>query len=98
MTQGKGCMTKRCKGILLTRMKKILGQVQGVEKMIQEDRYCVDVLQQISSVHEALRGLGKEIMRNYLEKCATKAILSRRKERQETIYKELMDVIYKYAK
>lgn len=98
MTQRKGCMTKRCKGILLTRMKKILGQVQGVEKMILEDRYCVDVLQQISSVHEALRGLGKEIMRNYLEQCATKAILSRRKERQENIYKELMDVIYKYAK
>ena len=98
MSQRKGCITKRCKGVLFTWIKKILGQVQGVERMIQQDRYCVDILQQISSVHEALRGLGKEIMRNYLEQCATKAILSKKKEKQKIIYKELMDIIYTYAK
>lgn len=98
MTQRKGCITEKCKGILFARINKILGQIQGIEKMIREDRYCVDVLQQISSVHEALRGLGKEIMRNYLEQCATKAILSKKRERQTAIYKELMEIIYKYAK
>jgi DNA-binding FrmR family transcriptional regulator len=98
MVKKEGCLTKECKNILLTRIKRIQGQVQGIEKMVQGDRYCVDLLQQVSSVHEALRGVGKEIMRNYLEQCVTKAILSERKDKQEAIYKELMDVIYKYAK
>ena len=98
MSQRKGCITKRCKGALSNRIKKIRGQIQGIEKMIQDDRYCVDILQQISSVHEALRGLGKEVMRNYLEQCATQAILSKKREKQEMIYTELMDIIYKYAR
>ena len=50
--------------------------------MIHDDCYRVDILQQTSSVHEALRGFGKEVMRNYLEECASKAILSKKREKQ----------------
>ncbi len=98
MRKRKGCLSKVCKCTLSTRLNKIIGQIQGIERMINEERYCVDILQQISSVHEALRGLGKEIMRNYLEQCATRAILSKKKEHQQMIYKEIMDIIYKYAR
>jgi DNA-binding FrmR family transcriptional regulator len=58
----------------LKRLRRIEGQVRGLQKMVDEDRYCADVLTQISSVHEALRGVGRELMRNHLKHCATSAI------------------------
>jgi len=82
----------------LTRLSRIEGQIKGLAKMIEEDRPCLEVLTQISSVHEALRGVGKIIMRNYLENCATDAIRSRDPARAEETYDELMEVIYKFAK
>ena len=60
----------------LRRLAKIQGQVRGLERMIEEGRYCVDILNQVSSVHEALRGVGRLMMKNYLERCASKAIRS----------------------
>lgn len=92
------CLTDNCKSNSTNRIKRIIGQANGLEKMIGEGRYCVDILMQISSVQEALRGLSKELMKNYLEQCVTNNILSKDKEKQDAIYKELMDVIYKYAK
>ena len=50
----------------LKRLRRIEGQVRGLQKMVDEDRYCADVLTQISSVHEALRSVGRELMRNHL--------------------------------
>ncbi len=94
----KGCLDKERKKILLQRFNKIEGQIKGLKAMIEDDRYCVDILQQISSVHEALRSAGKILMQNYLEICATNALLSKKKEKQEEIYNELMDIIYKFAK
>ena len=58
----------------LVRLKRIEGQVRGVHKMIDEDRYCADVMTQIASVQEALRAVGRELMRNHLRHCATRAI------------------------
>lgn len=94
----KGCLTEEIKQIISERLKRIEGQVRGLAKMVDEDRYFVDILQQISSVHEALRGLGKVLMKNYLEICATDALQSKDRKRQEEIYKELTDIIYKFAK
>jgi DNA-binding FrmR family transcriptional regulator len=56
---------------------------------------CLDVLIQLASVQEALRGITKLMMRNYLENCATKAI---RSKSNDAVYDELMDVIFKFAK
>src|ERR687883_1110512 len=58
----------------LRRLRRIEGQVRGLQKMIEEDRYCADVMTQISSVHEALRAVGRELMRNHLRHCAASAI------------------------
>lgn len=98
MTIKKGCITKERRKAVLARLNRIKGQISGMQRMVEDNRYCLDILQQISSTHEALRSVGKELMRNYLEICATRALQSKRKERREEIYNEMMDIIYKFAK
>ena len=56
------------------RLRRIEGQIRGLQKMVDDDRYCADILMQISSVHEALRSVGRELMRNHLKHCAATAI------------------------
>jgi len=82
----------------LTRLRRIEGQVKGLQKMVEEGRYCVDVLQQLAAVQEALRGVTKVVMRNYLENCATNALRSGDAEEARAIYDELMRVIFKFSK
>jgi CsoR family transcriptional regulator, copper-sensing transcriptional repressor len=79
----------------LKRLRRIEGQVRGLQRMVEEDRYCVDILTQISSVHEALRGVGRELMRNHLRHCATEAIRKGSPEEAETVYDELLEILYK---
>lgn len=55
------------------RLRRIEGQVRGLQKMVEEERYCADVLTQVSSVQEALRGVGKELLENHLRRCTTAA-------------------------
>jgi DNA-binding FrmR family transcriptional regulator len=54
---------------LLSRTKRIAGQIAGVQRMIEQDRYCVDILHQISAVRSALDALGVELLTNHLETC-----------------------------
>ena len=82
----------------LRRLRRIEGQVRGLQKMIEEDRYCADVMTQISSVHEALRSVGRELMRNHLRHCATQAIREGDTERSERMYDELVEMMYKHAR
>ena len=77
------------------RLNRIEGQIKGIKKMIAEGRPCVEVLTQLASTQNALRGLTKLMMRNYLENCASEAI---RSKASDEIYDELMDVIFKFAK
>lgn len=81
----------------LTRLRRIEGQVRGLHKMVEEDRYCADILTQISSVHEALRAVGRELLRNHLKHCATSAIKVGADE-AESMYDELVDLMYKNTK
>ncbi|HZT44074.1 MAG TPA: metal-sensitive transcriptional regulator [Chthonomonadaceae bacterium] len=83
---------------VLRRLSRIEGQVRGLRRLVEEDTYCVDVLTQISSIHEALRGVGKAIMRDHLQSCVTDALRANDEARAERTYQELMDVIYKFAK
>jgi DNA-binding FrmR family transcriptional regulator len=93
-----GCITRRRKESIISRLNRIKGQITGMQRMVEEGRYCLDILQQLSSTHEALRGVSKILMRNYLEICATRALQSRKKDKQDKIYSELMDIIYKFAR
>jgi DNA-binding FrmR family transcriptional regulator len=81
----------------LKRLRRIEGQVRGLQKMVDEDRYCADILTQISSVHEALRAVGRELMRNHLKHCAASAIRSD-DARAEAMYDELVDLMYKHSR
>lgn len=81
----------------LKRLRRIEGQVRGLQKMVTEDRYCADIMTQISSVHEALRGVGRELMRNHLKHCATAAIKSSPEE-AEAMYDELLELMYKHVR
>ncbi len=78
----------------LKRLRRIEGQVRGLQKMVEEDRYCADILTQISSVQEALRAVGRELLRNHLKHCATSAIRVGNEE-AESMYDELVDLMYK---
>ena len=78
----------------LKRLRRIEGQVRGLQKMVEEDRYCIDILTQISSVNEALRSVGRELMRNHLKHCAASAIRSSDAE-AEAMYDELVDMMYR---
>ena len=62
--------------------------------MVEEDRYCADIMTQISSVHEALRAVGRELMKNHLRHCATSAIRSGEAE-AGAMYDEIVDLMYK---
>jgi CsoR family transcriptional regulator, copper-sensing transcriptional repressor len=81
----------------LKRLRRIEGQVRGLQKMVQDERYCADVLTQLSSVHEALRGVAREVMRNHLKHCASAAIRSG-DETAEEMYDELLELMYTHAR
>jgi len=83
------------KQAVLTRLRRIEGQVRGLQKMVGEERYCADVLMQVSSVQEALRGVGRTLLHNHLKHCATEAIRSGDPEAAESMYQEIMDLFYK---
>jgi DNA-binding FrmR family transcriptional regulator len=79
------------------RLRRIEGQVRGLQKMVEEDRYCGDIMTQISSVQEALRSVSRELMRNHLKHCATSAIRSSEAD-AEAMYDELVDMMYKHSR
>ena len=76
------------------RLNRIEGQVRGVGRMLENQRPCIEVLQQLASVQAALRSLSKTVLRNYLERCATDSIRSG----DTAVYDELMEAIYKFVK
>ena len=81
----------------LRRLRRIEGQVRGLHKMVEEDRYCADIMTQISSVHEALRAVGRELMRNHLKHCATAAI-KHGDGKADAMYDELVEMMYKHSR
>ncbi len=78
------------KEALAKRLRRIEGQVRGLQKMVDEERYCADVLTQIASVQEALRGVGKILLQNHLTHCTTDAIRSGDPERAREVVDELV--------
>jgi CsoR family transcriptional regulator, copper-sensing transcriptional repressor len=81
----------------LKRLRRIEGQVRGLQKMVDEDRYCADIMTQISSVQEALRAVGRELMRNHLKHCASAAIRASGAD-AEAMYDELVDLMYRHGR
>ena len=79
------------------RIRRISGQVAGIDRMIEGDRYCVDVLLQVAAVRAALDGVGKLILRSHVETCVSDALVSGRpKDRAEKI-DEIMNIFSKFS-
>ena len=77
----------------LKRLRRIEGQVRGLQRLIEEDRYCADILVQISSAQEALRSVGRALMKNHLRHCASEAIRDTAPGRAEAMYEELLNLM-----
>jgi CsoR family transcriptional regulator, copper-sensing transcriptional repressor len=77
----------------LKRLNRIEGQVRGLSRMVSEDRYCIDVVTQISAVRAALRRVEEEILRDHVAHCVEHAIVSGNKAEQRRKIAELMDVV-----
>lgn len=86
-------MQKNAKVSALKRLGRIEGQVRGLARMIEDDRYCIDIVTQISAVRAALRRTGEEIMRDHVGHCVEHAIASGNKAEQRRKVSELMEVL-----
>jgi len=80
------------------RLRRIEGQIRGLQKMVEEDRYCSDIITQIASAQEALRGVARNLMKNHLHHCAAKALRSARKEEADAMYDQLLGLIYTHLR
>ncbi len=79
---------------LVTRLNRIEGQVRGIKNMIEEERYCVDILNQVSAVQAALNSFNKELLANHICSCVVKDIQAGNEE----VVEELCDTIKKLMK
>jgi DNA-binding FrmR family transcriptional regulator len=82
----------------LRRLSRIEGQIRGIQRMVEDDRYCADILTQVTSAQEALRAVARALMRNHLAHCATHAIRTGSTEERQAMYDELLEIIYKNAR
>lgn len=83
---------------LLDRLRRIEGQVRGVQKMVEEERTCPDVLAQVAAVQAALRGAAGVLLQGHLRHCVTDAMRSRDPVRAEATYAELIDLFGKFGR
>lgn len=87
----------KIKAANLNRLRRIEGQIRGLQRMVEEDRYCADVLIQVSAVHEALRKVSRALLENHLRHCATHAIQSS-PQKADAMYAELLDLFTRHSK
>ncbi len=82
----------------LKRLRRIEGQIRGLQKMVEDERYCTDIVIQISSVQEALRSVGRALLQNHLHHCAAQAMQSGDEQQSSAMYKELLELVYKHLR
>ena len=80
----------------LQRLRRVEGQVRGVIKMIENKRYCMDILQQTRAISAALKAVENNIMEDHLTSCVASALKSNRKKDQANKIKEVIEVISKF--
>lgn len=86
-------MRKDIKASSTKRLSRIEGQVRGLSRMVDEDRYCIDIVTQIAAVRAALRRLEEEILRDHIGHCVEHAVASGNKAEQRQKIEELMSVV-----
>jgi len=79
----------------LLRLKKVEGQVRGIARMVENEKYCIDIINQVTAAEKALNMVSRIVMKRHVESCVKEAILEG--EGQEKI-NELIDTVYRYSK
>lgn len=92
-----GAMDTDVRHRALSRIRRIQGQVAAIERMIGEDRYCVDVLLQVTAARAALDALGKRLLQTHIEHCVMDAVTSGRPKERQAKIAELMDVFSRFS-
>lgn len=90
-------VTPETKAANIRRLRRLEGQIRGLQKMVEEDRYCPDIMVQISAAQEALRTVGRELMRNHLRHCVTKSVIEN-PDQANPVFNELLELIYKHSR
>jgi DNA-binding FrmR family transcriptional regulator len=83
---------------MMLRLRRVEGQVRGIQKMVEDERYCPDVLTQMSAIHESLRSVERILMKNHLQHCATEALRSGDEHKAQETYDELTELFYRHAR
>ena len=86
------------KDALVNRLHRIEGQVRGIEKMVAEDRYCIDVLTQIAAVSTALEAVAKIILEDHVDHCVAGALASGDAEVAAAKSRELLDAVHRFTR
>ena len=86
------------KEALIRRLHRVEGQVRGIERMVEDDRYCIDILTQIGAVSSALESLAFEILEDHVNHCVTDAIASGNKKEAAAKAEELLAAVHRFAK
>lgn len=96
MEHEKTVRDKHCKEYrdLITRLNRIEGQVRGVKKMLEEDRYCVDILTQVSAISNGLNAFNKKLLANHIKSCVVNDI----RNGNDAVVDELCETLQKLMK
>jgi DNA-binding FrmR family transcriptional regulator len=86
------------KEALVKRLHRIEGQVRGVEKMVEDDRYCIDILTQIAAVNTALESLAFQILDQHVRHCVAGALASGDENDAQTKTEELLQAVHRFAR
>jgi len=89
---------KSSKKSMIGRLKRIEGQIRGIQKMVEEDRYCIDILTQLTSVAAALKGVEDMVMEQHLGTCVAEAMRSGSEQEKQTKIDEIMDILSKFRR
>ena len=81
---------------LIDRLSRIEGQVRGIRKMVEDDRYCMDVLKQIAAVGGAIRSVGMIVLEDHLKGCVSNAL--RNKDNSDALIDEVITIFNKFGK
>ena len=88
-------MNEETKKDVLPRLRKIEGQIRGIQRMVEKERYCIDIINQVTAAQRALDQVGLRVMKRHIETCVTDAIKS---DGGDPIIGELMETIYKFIR
>ena len=86
------------KDALIKRLHRIEGQVRGIERMVEEDRYCIDILTQIGAVRTALEQVGSKLLEGHVNHCVTGALSSGDPDEAKRKSQELLDAVHRFSR